>query len=173
MWAALILSPFNGFSSRNRREVPRRVPHRRLSAHRRPPIALALPPPGRHVARGGGLRGRYNLLSRYFQTISLFHRAASHNPLPAGLAVRRIPAICYSRPPILSARRIATQFALPSWCHCTAPSGSPLPKAIGAASGEATFAAKIYLAARISFRSLRRCDRERRLDLQNQTIRIA
>jgi len=54
MWAALILSPFNGFSSRNRREVPRRVPHRRLSAHRRPPIALALPPTGRHVARGGG-----------------------------------------------------------------------------------------------------------------------
>src|SRR4029077_8471740 len=42
------------FSSRNRRDVPRRVPHLRLSAHRRPPIAPALPPPGRQVARGGG-----------------------------------------------------------------------------------------------------------------------
>src|SRR4029077_19209644 len=92
-----------------------------------------------------GLRGRYNLLSRYFQTISLFHRAAFHNPITARLTVRRIPAICNPRPPILSARRIATKFASPSWCHCTAPSGSPLPKAIGAASGEATFAAKYAL----------------------------
>ncbi len=54
MWAPLILSPFNGFSSRNRREVPRRAPHRRLSAHCRPPIAPTLPPPGRQVARGAG-----------------------------------------------------------------------------------------------------------------------
>ena len=90
-----------------------------------------------------GLRDRYNLLSRYFQTISLFHRTAPHNPLLARLAVRRIPAICNPRAPILSARRIAAQFASPSWCHRTVPSGSPLPKVIGAASGEAKFAAKI------------------------------
>jgi len=57
MWAPLILSPFNGFSSRNRREVPRRAPHRRHSAHRRPPIAPTLPPPGRQVARGAGAAG--------------------------------------------------------------------------------------------------------------------
>jgi hypothetical protein len=57
MWALLILSPFKGFSSRNRREVPRRAPHRRLSAHRRPPIAPTLPPPGRQVARGAGAAG--------------------------------------------------------------------------------------------------------------------
>ena len=57
MWAPLILSPFNGFSSRNRREVPRRAPHRRLSDHRRPPIAPTLPPPGRQVARGAGAAG--------------------------------------------------------------------------------------------------------------------
>ncbi len=57
MWAPLILSPFNGFSSRNRREVPRRAPHRRLSAHRRPPNAPTLPSPGRQVARGAGAAG--------------------------------------------------------------------------------------------------------------------
>src|SRR4029077_5378136 len=38
------------------------------------------------------LRDRYDHLSRYFQTISLFHRATSHNPTLERLAVRRIPA---------------------------------------------------------------------------------
>ena len=75
-----------------------------------------------------GLRCRYDLLSRYFQTISLFHRAASHNPIQARLAARRIPAIRNPRPPILSARRIATRFASPSWCRGAAPSGSPIPR---------------------------------------------
>ena len=78
-----------------------------------------------------GLRGRNNHLSRYFQTISLFHRAASHNPTLARLAVRRIPGICNPRPPILAARRIATQFASPSWCHCTALREAHFPKRSG------------------------------------------
>jgi hypothetical protein len=78
-----------------------------------------------------GLRGRYNHLSRYFQTISLFHRAASHNPTLGRLAVRRIPAICNPRPPILPARRIATQFASASWCNCAAPREAHCPTRSG------------------------------------------
>jgi hypothetical protein len=42
------------FSSRNRRAGPRRAPHRKLSVHRRPPIAPALRPPRRQVARCAG-----------------------------------------------------------------------------------------------------------------------
>jgi hypothetical protein len=42
------------FSNPNQRAVPRRAPHRKLSAHRRPPIAPALRPPRRQVARCAG-----------------------------------------------------------------------------------------------------------------------
>jgi hypothetical protein len=120
-------SPFKGFSSRNRREVPRRAPHRRHSAHRRPPIAPTLPPPGRQVARGAGAAGSLQpfveILPNDFAVPSICIPQSDN----ARLAVRRIPAICNPRPPILSVRRIATQFASPGWCHCTAASGSPPP----------------------------------------------
>ncbi|SIN93520.1 hypothetical protein SAMN05443247_00842 [Bradyrhizobium erythrophlei] len=42
------------FSSRNRIAGPRHAPHRKLSAHRRPPIASTLRPPRRHVGRCAG-----------------------------------------------------------------------------------------------------------------------
>src|ERR1700752_2477062 len=64
-------------------------------------------------------RGRHYLLLRSFHTISLFHRVASWIPL---LLPKRIRAICNSRAPVLSARRIAMASG---WFHGAPPPGSP------------------------------------------------
>ena len=173
IWAALILSPFNGFSSRNRREVPRRVPHRRLLAHRRPPIAPTLPPPGRQVARGAGAAGPLQPFVEILPNDLAVPSSCIPQSITGTLSSSSYPGHLQFTTSHSFRAKDRNTVASPSCGTAPRLREAHFPKRFGADSGEATFAAKIYLAARISFRCLRRCDRERRLDLQNQTNRIA
>ena len=166
-------SPFKGFSSRNRREVPRRAPHRRHSAHRRPPIAPTLPPPGRQVARGAGAAGSLQPSLQILPNDFAVPSNCTPQSIAGTLSSSSYPGHLQSTTSHSCRAKDRSTVCVTKLVPLHRASGSPLPKAIGAASGEATFSAKIYLAARAFFHILRRCDRERRLDLQNQTIRIA
>ena len=60
------------------------------------------------------------------------------------------------------------------WCRGGRAFGKPAsPKRSGPTYGEVRCATKIYLSAPASFRNLRRCERERRLDCRTKEIRIA
>ena len=168
MWALLILSPFKGFSSRNRREVPRRAPHRRHSAHRRPPIAPTLPPPGRQVSRGAGAAGSLQPFVEILPNDFAVPSSCIPQSNTGTLSSSSYPGHLQSTTSHSSRAKDRNAVCFSKLVQLRRASGSPLPHAIGAASGEATFTAKIYLAALASFRNLRRCDRERRLDCKTK-----